>query len=86
MTDAKAPQKKDGFPLRAVIAGIIAVIALIVIIQNSQSVTIQLFVWSLTLPLWLVLAVFFVLGMLLNGLVRGGVRRLMGKEPKKDDD
>ncbi|MFM9136493.1 MAG: LapA family protein, partial [bacterium] len=64
MTDAKAPQKKAGFPLRAVIAGIIAVIALIVIIQNSQSVTIQLFVWSLTLPLWLVLAVFFVLGML----------------------
>ena len=28
---------------------------------------------------------FFVLGMLLNGLVRGGVRRLMGK-PKKDVD
>ncbi len=85
MTDSTTPQKKDGFPLRAVIAGILAVLAIIVIAQNSQSVTIQLFVWSLTLPLWLVLAVFFVLGMLLNGLVRGGVRRLMGK-PKKDDD
>lgn len=85
MGDSKGTQKQGGFPLRIVIAIILAIFALIVIVQNSQSAQVQFFGMSLSLPLWLLLVIFFLLGVLTSGLVRGGARRLMGRPPKDDD-
>ena len=80
-TEEFTPAKKGGFPLRNVVAGIIGVLALVIIVQNSASTPVHLFGWTVTLPLWLLLLIFFVAGVLLSGLVRGGVRRMRGKDP-----
>ncbi len=76
--------EKGGVPWGAVIAGIIAVLALVVIVQNSESTNVQLFGLTIALPLWLMLVIFFLLGVLCNGLVRRGVRKATGRDTKKD--
>ncbi len=76
--------EKGGVPWGAVIAGIIAVLALVVIVQNSESTNVQLFGLTIALPLWLVLVIFFLLGVLCSGLVRRGVRKATGRDTKKD--
>lgn len=62
--------------------GVVAIVVLIVLFQNSQSVTVTLFGWSLSMPLWLLLLITFALGMLLDGLVMSGIRRIGRKDPK----
>ena len=75
--------EKNSFPLGAVIAGVIAVLALVVIIQNSESTNVQLFGLTIALPLWLMLTIFFLLGVLCSGLVRRGVRKATGRNDAK---
>ena len=74
---------KRGFPLGAVIAGVIAVLALVVIVQNSESTNVQFFGVKVALPLWLMLTIFFLLGVLCSGLVRRGVRKATGRGDKQ---
>ena len=74
---------KKGFPLGAVIAGVIAVLALVVIVQNSESTNVRFFGLTIALPLWLMLTVFFALGVLCSGLVRRGVRKATGRDAAK---
>jgi len=82
--DKSTTDKDKGFPLGAVLGGIIAVLALLVIVQNSQSATVKIFFGDgFTLPLWLMLAVFFALGVVSSGLVRRGVRKATGRDDKK---
>ena len=70
------------FTGRLVSGGILAVIALVIVIQNTGSATINFLGWSWSMPLWLILVIMFVLGMLLGGPVRSGVRKLRGVDPK----
>jgi len=50
--DKSTTDKDKGFPLGAVLGGIIAVLALLVIVQNSQSATVKIFFGDgFTLPL-----------------------------------
>lgn len=66
------------------ISGIaVAVIALIIVVQNTDNATIKFLSWSWDMPLWLILVIMFLLGMLLGGVVRAGVRKLRGTTPKK---
>jgi len=75
--------EKKKFNGRLISGGIVAVIALIIVIQNTNNATINFLSWSWSMPLWLILAIMFVLGMLLGGVVRTGVRKLRGATPKK---
>ncbi len=85
MADGK-DVKSGGVPWGAVIAGVIAVVALLIIVQNSQSATVKVFFGDgLTLPLWIMLAIFFILGVLFSGLVRRGIRKATGRDAKKDN-
>jgi uncharacterized integral membrane protein len=67
---------------RLISGGIVAVVALLIVIQNTGSATINFLGWSWSMPLWLILAIMFILGMLLGGVVRAGVRKLRGASPK----
>ena len=73
---------RRGVPVRGVIGIIIGILMLIFIFMNFNSVEINFFGLRVSLPLWLVLIVTFVLGMLLGGMVRTGVRKLRGKESR----
>lgn len=79
-----ATERSKGLTLtpRLIGGGVVAALVLIVLVQNSQSVTVSLFGWELSMPLWLLLLITFVLGMLLDGLVMSGIRRLRRKDPK----
>ena len=78
---AKPSKKISG---RGIIGIIIAVIAVIFMIQNTDDAQISLLMFDVTLPLWIVILVVFLLGMFLGGAVRAGVRKLRGTEaPEK---
>lgn len=68
---------------RLISGGVVTVIALLIVIQNTGSATINFLGWSWSMPLWLILAIMFILGMLLGGAVRAGVRKLRGATPTK---
>ena len=70
------------FNSRLISGGVVTVIALLIVIQNTGSATINFLGWSWSMPLWLILAIMFILGMLLGGVVRAGVRKLRGATPK----
>jgi lipopolysaccharide assembly protein A len=75
--------EKKKFNGRLISGGIVAVIALLIVIQNTNNATINFLSWSWSMPLWLILVIMFLLGMLLGGVVRTGVRKLRGSTPKK---
>lgn len=61
--------------LRAVPAGtwvglVIAVVAVVFVVQNQGTVTVELFWMTLRSPLWLILLVVFAVGWLVGALVR----------------
>lgn len=64
---------------RGFVGILIAVVALVFVIQNKETVNVQILTWTFSVWLWLVLVVFFVLGMLLDGVVRRVIRNLRGK-------
>jgi len=71
------------FNLRIAIGVVVLVLGLILILQNTEQVTINFLSFDITTWLWLLLAVMFILGMLLGGAVRGGIRRLRGVDSHK---
>ena len=77
---ASGSKKSNG---RLISGGIVAAIALLIVVQNTNSATINFLGWSWSLPLWLILALMFILGMLLGGVVRAGVRKLRGATPQQ---
>lgn len=70
------------FNSRIAIGIVVLVLAVIVIVQNTESATFNFLTWDITMPLWLVLTIMFALGVLLGGTVRGLIRKLRGVEPK----
>ncbi|MEZ5116564.1 MAG: hypothetical protein R2737_09885 [Candidatus Nanopelagicales bacterium] len=73
-----------GLSGRAVAVAAIVVVLVVFLVQNLQSSSVQ-FLWlDFSLPTWLLVLIVFALGVLLGGLVRGGLRKLAGRdEPGK---
>ncbi len=71
------------FNLRIAIGIAVLVLAVIVIAQNTEDATFNFLSWDISMPLWLVLTIMFVLGMLLGNSVRGGIRKLRGVDAQK---
>lgn len=61
---------------------VVAVAAAFLIFGNLDSTTVWLWGFTLEMPLFLLLIIMFVLGMVLGGVVRSGVRKLRGAEPR----
>ena len=70
------------FNLRIAIGVVVLILGVILIAQNTEKVTINFLNFDITTWLWLLLTVMFVLGMLLGGAVRGGIRKLRGVDSK----
>ena len=58
---------------------VIVVAAALLIFGNLESTSVWLWGITLDLPLFVILLLMFVLGMLLGGVVRSGVRKLRGR-------
>jgi putative membrane protein len=78
-----APKASKRISGRGIAALIILVVAVVFMAQNTDSVNVTFLFFDLSMPLWLVILIVFVLGMLLGGAVRSGFRKLRGAEPKK---
>ena len=70
------------FNLRIAIGVVVLILGVILIAQNTEKVTINFLNFDITTWLWLLLTVMFILGMLLGGAVRGGIRKLRGADSK----
>lgn len=83
MSDQNTNSQKTGpSTIRTVIIVLVLVAAALLFIFNRESVDMWLFGFNVTLPLFLLLIVTFILGMFLGGAVRSGLRKLRGKEEK----
>lgn len=75
MTAETSGKSPSGAKTRAVIAAILAVLCLVVFFQNLQSVTVQLFFWTVSMAkivlMFLMLFIGFVLGWILATLRKG---------------
>lgn len=76
----KAATESKRISVRGVIAIIILVIAVVFMAQNTTDVTIRVLGYSYDVWLWALILVVFLLGMVLGGAVRAGVRKLRGEE------
>ena len=80
----KAATESKRISARGVIAIIILVIAVIFMAKNTTDIEIRILSFSLTVWLWALILVVFLMGMILGGAVRAGVRKLRGAEqPQK---
>lgn len=79
------PPAKKKSSARMVVVIIILAIALIFMLQNLDSVPVNILWMSVNMPAWLLMVIMFVLGMLLGGVVRGGFRKLRGKDKQVSD-
>lgn len=78
---------KKRMPLgRMILIIVLAVVAAVFIFSNFQSADFKILWWGpWSLPMWIWLAIAFILGMLLGGAVRSIVRRARGKAKHHDD-
>lgn len=63
---------------RGFVGILLGIAGLVFVVQNKQTVQVTILTWTFSVWLWLVLVVFFVLGMLLDGVVRRVYRNLRG--------
>lgn len=60
--------------VRTAVAVVVAVVATVVVVSNSQSVEVSFFGWAATVPLWLVIVLSLLTGAGIVLLVLGGRR------------
>ena len=72
--------KSGGFPTRLIMPGILTIIAIVFMAQNRQNVSVSLIFATVTISLWLILTIIFVVGLLVGLLVaRSRGKRKAGK-------
>lgn len=79
------PAPKKGLGARGVFIIIILIVAAIFMLLNLDTVQVNLFGFKVDMWAWVLMLIMFVLGMLLGGAVRGGVRKLRGKSEAKPE-
>lgn len=66
--------------IKKILLGSIILLIVIFAVQNSESLTIELFNWSATLPTSLTMILFYILGMTTGGLLFSIIRKLAQEE------
>jgi|GEM_PF-2036761 uncharacterized integral membrane protein len=85
MADDKSEGTHQGSGIgtgRLIAIVVVAVAAAFLIFGNLDSTTVWLWGFTLEMPLFLLLIIMFVLGMVLGGVVRSAFRKLRGAEPR----
>ena len=62
MSDRPVPQQKSNLTAGRIAALALGVVAAVIILQNSESQSVQLLFWEVTMPLALLLFIMFALG------------------------
>ena len=79
------PPPKKRSTGRMIVIILILVVAAMFMFSNWDSLPLKFLGWSTpSLPMWLWLLIMFLLGVLLGGVVRGGIRKLRGKDKAPD--
>jgi uncharacterized integral membrane protein len=68
MPDVQVSGHRFQLSWRMIVGGVIAVLALILILQNTHDVQIHVFFWHADRPLWLWLLLLFVAGFIVGSL------------------
>jgi uncharacterized integral membrane protein len=78
MTDNPKASGKGGIRLtwRGIVLILIGVLLLVFAVQNLESAPVSFLGVQFSVPVWLLVSVTFILGMLLGGVVRGTARKL----------
>jgi uncharacterized integral membrane protein len=80
MADDKTPKDADKRSwVRMAITVLVVLIALPLIIFNLEATEVWVFGLRLSMPLFVILAVMFLLGMLLGGSIRAGIKKMRHK-------
>jgi uncharacterized integral membrane protein len=77
-TDPAVGNGKKGLSGKAIVAGVLGILALIFIFQNTGSNSVHLFFWEVRLPSWVWLLVLFLVGVAVGSVFpwfRRGNRR-----------
>lgn len=73
-------EERSRVPVWLIIAGIILVFAAIFVLQNTESITMEFLMFEHSMPLWVMLVIFFVLGFVLAE-IWGYMRRRRRRTP-----
>ncbi len=81
MNELGSAPKKSGMRItwRGISLIVIAVLLLVFAVQNLQLAAVNFLGATMQLPVWVLVVVSFILGMLLGGLVKGAARTLRNK-------
>lgn len=63
------------FSPKQVLGAVLALIVLVLVLQNTQTVRVDLLVWNVEWPLWVILVAMLVIGALIGMLLRWRARR-----------
>jgi uncharacterized integral membrane protein len=74
-SNQSAAPAKEGPPRKLIIGGILAVLGLIFIFQNTTRGQVHFLFWDVTAPAWVWLVLLFALGMVVGSLFPWGRRK-----------
>lgn len=71
--------------LKKIVLVIFMILIIIFAIQNSETISIEMFKWSVTLPVSILVILIYILGMTTGGILFSVIRSLMISESKEND-
>lgn len=69
--------------IKKIVLALFVILIIIFAVQNSNTITIEMFNWSVTLPLSILVILVYILGMTTGGILFSVIKNLMEPEPKK---
>ena len=75
--------KSGGITARGIIAVVVIAAMALFIFQNTQSVPFNFLFIDFQIPVWLLISISFVLGMVLDNVVMGLIRKALGRDKPK---
>ncbi len=69
--------------IKKIFLALFVILIIIFAVQNSNTITIEMFNWSVTLPLSILVILVYILGMTTGGILFSVIKNLMDPVPKK---
>lgn len=72
--------------LKKIVLAIFVILIIIFAVQNSNTITIEMFNWSVTLPVSILVILVYILGMTTGGILFSVIKNLMEPESKTNTE
>lgn len=69
--------------IKKTVLALFVILIIIFAVQNSNTITIEMFNWSVTLPLSILVILVYILGMTTGGILFSVIKNLMDPPPQK---